>query len=107
MSADNTIVVLTSPKDDGFEYRVLHCQAFENIYWNNEKQEYDYDEPYAPTLIDYFGKCNVIKDYVEAMKIADALYVEMGYVEYGIEFKYLPRPFDWYRDHAERIRNFV
>lgn len=106
MSADNTIVILKSPKDDDFEYRVLHCQGVDNIYWNDEKEDYD-DEPYAPNLIEYFQACDVMNNETDAFKIACDMDQRVSYVEYGIRVINLPRPFDWYRDHAKRIRNSV
>ena len=55
MSADNGIYILKTPKDnnEGFEYRVIHSQAIENIYWD-DVNGYDYDDPNPVILLDYF-----------------------------------------------------
>ena len=84
MSADNGIYILKTlmpPKktnnyyesQNGYEYRVAHCQAIENI---------DYSDLYLPL---YFGDSPVFTECSEAMNYAKTLENEIGWTEYGIE----------------------
>jgi len=100
MSADNGIYILKSPKcdGDGFEYRVTHAQAIENIEWNVPPGEFN-DE----MLQDYFGKCEILTEE-EARKEAFAMEEDIlsdGFcpiLEYGISTIEMHRPFPVKKD---------
>lgn len=108
MSADNSIIILCCK--DG--YRVFYCQAIENIYywynccnnpnvvWINGAFGYEYElclncesvnpghekrnELNPKRLKEYFEKCEMIATKEDAIKEAEKINNEIGYVEYGI-----------------------
>lgn len=106
MSADNGIYILKSPKDngDGFEFRVTHAQAIENIYWNPDANEEGPDVN-PKSLIDYFGECELLTEQ-DAQDKALAIEKEIldddfcPILEYGINTLEVPRSFLWYREKA-------
>jgi hypothetical protein len=75
MSADNGIYILKTknPSGDGFEYRVIHAQAIENIYWNDKlgKQMYGVLDP--ENTRNYYSTCKVYTDESEVRKEANRL----------------------------------
>jgi len=84
MSADNGVYILTTSTDDGgFEHRVTHAQAIDNIEYDPDYEQFNKKE-----LILYFGNCIVHTDISDAEKEAYSIYEELidnGYiVEYGI-----------------------
>lgn len=77
MSADNGIYILHCK--DG--YRVAHCQAIDNIYYNcRRKIDPEFN---ARELYFYFKDCKVFKIRAEAELEAFELYKNIGYCEYG------------------------
>lgn len=80
MSADNGIYILQTR--DG--YRVVHAHAIENIY---DGKLID-----LQTLVNYFGRCNVLRTEQEAWGEAKILYDEImdddfcPIIEYGVQF---------------------
>lgn len=90
MSADNGIYILKTLRsgimgpDEGYEYRVAHCQAIENIFSEDQQDKF---------LIMYFGKCEVIEGRLEALVVAQDLYDEYNMVEYGIQTITLEKEF--------------
>lgn len=79
MSSDNGTYILQTY---GPEYRVVHCQAIDNIYgtWCKETNTF---LPNAEQLVDYFGKSEVFQDIEKAWDFALALDDEVSYSEYG------------------------
>jgi len=111
MSADNTIAVLKSPKVNGFEYRVLHAQAIENIYWNDEKKNFnENNEVDAKNLVEYFGACEIFTDEDEAYRKARETEQEIlnddfcPILEYGISTITISKPFSWYEERLGIIQ---
>jgi hypothetical protein len=87
MSADNGIYILQTK--DG--WRVIHAQAIENIYWDEEKKEIT-EEINPHILREYFEDCEVFPTREEAIKEAELIYDDIvqddfcPIVEYGICF---------------------
>lgn len=102
MSADNSIIILITPKDsnDKLEYRVIHCLAEDNLFWNDKKQDYEFDksEVNPIVLMDYFKDAKVFDDSKKAFDYALELENEVGYVEYGIHSLTLTKPFSHYKN---------
>jgi len=115
MSADNGVYILVSrgrKTRHGYrkEYRVIHAQAIENIYWNADdpwpaEGEAMLNDEYVRS---YFGEATVLTDRKIAEGYAQCIYdswmKEFGYVEYGIcwliEFANVPFP----KDQPQRRR---
>jgi hypothetical protein len=84
MSADNGVYILKTParfiksgegwytNQKGFEYRVAHCQAIDNL---------EYSDLYLPML---FGDSPVFNSYEEAMELAKNILNDLPVCEYGI-----------------------
>lgn len=79
MSADNTILILRL-KD---EFRVGHFHAVENIYWSWEGQTHS--NPVSVRVFEFFHNSPKTNTQQEALKVAQDLYDDIGYVEYGIQ----------------------
>jgi len=99
MSADNGIYLLKTPADDGesFEYRVIHAQAIDNIYWDGTAP--DHNNPDGVPEI--FGACDILTEE-EANKKAfeleeEVLNDDFGILEYGVSTIELPYSFSKYR----------
>ena len=87
MSTDNGVYILRTqtkgtigPGDKGYEYRIAHCQAIENIEYPGEEDKW---------LIQYFGKCEIFHKEIDALKEAQRMFnqihdEEHRIVEYGI-----------------------
>ena len=84
MSADNGIYIISTltPKQPEigkeYEYRVRHCMAIENLY-------YQYD-PHIYYIWSYFHKGSVFGSYKDAMAHAGELAEDYDILEYGISF---------------------
>ena len=100
MSADNGIYILKTPNDTPgfeheFEWRVVHAQAIESIYYENEEGNPEY-------VVTIFGEAPVFTDREEAIKLANKIEAHMlmddfcPVVEYGICVIELPHPFSYY-----------
>ena len=96
MSADNMVAILKTPNGkDGFEYRVTHVQAIENITYNNPKGN-------PKQVVNYFGKCKVFTDKNKAYQLANSIEKEIldddfcPILEYGINEITLPHTFSYY-----------
>ena len=109
MSSDNGIYFLKSPKEDGtgFEYRVIHAQVIDNIYYNDKIHKYnDNDNPDPKTLVEYFGDCKPLTKK-QANEMASKMYKEImeddcPILEYGIvPLETLFHPFSWYIKRAK------
>jgi hypothetical protein len=79
MSADNGIYILQSPVFDengnkiDTEFRVSHCQAIENIY-------YDIGFEFR-----YFNNSPIFNSLSDALMEAAKMFKEHHYIEYGIK----------------------
>lgn len=102
MSADNGIYILQTPTGSVlcpkvFEYRVVHAQAIDNIYWQHTKGN-------PKQVVSYFGKCEVFTNEGEARKLAFKMEEEVlnddfcPVLEYGINTITLPHPFQYYKN---------
>lgn len=93
MSQDGTVVVLGTKshrrKDpSGYSesypermvYRVEFVQAWDNFKWYKENQPYNV----GAYLSETFGHCYIFEDFLNAMRKANQIADEIGYVEYGI-----------------------
>lgn len=72
MSADNGTYILQTEGDDGPEFRVIHCQAIDNIYG----QFIEHNSSWLPNpdmMIEYFGSARVFDNLEEAWDYADVL----------------------------------
>ena len=88
MSADNGVYILRSPirpNLSGYEYRVAHAMAIDNISYEPNKEEFNTEE-----LKRYFGKCSVFYDRTLALLSADKIAQTSEILEYGIQFINLP-----------------
>lgn len=94
MSADNGIYILKSPKGDGFEFRIIHAQAIENIEYEPDREGYNTQE-----LKRYFGKAKVFDNKEGAWKLAFEIEQDIlsddfcPILEYGISSISLPFEF--------------
>ena len=90
MSADNGIYILKTKAvepliDSDFEYRVIHAQAIDNIYWDQEELDYREDSQFAPEIaFQYFGEAPVFRTHGGAWGEACDLNEDHSYSEYGI-----------------------
>ena len=85
MSADNGIYILKT-KD---QYRVIHAQAIENVYWEYDSRCACYTNErtnkLVPTrVVEYWGCCRYTRSPETAYKIAETMLKKIGFVEYGI-----------------------
>ncbi len=85
MSADNGIYILKTAAQEGggYEYRVTHAQAIENIYYDVSSGEQW--EHFIPEIaFQYFGECQVFTDDREALLYAHRQAEEYPVLEYGV-----------------------
>jgi len=102
MSSDNMIAILKTPDGKGgFEYRVKHVQAIENIYWDDSNPDGN-SEGNPTQVVSYFGRCNALISQDNARHLAEGMAKEVldddfcPILEYGINEIELPRPFSFY-----------
>jgi hypothetical protein len=79
MSADNGIYIL---KTKDRQYRVIHAQAIENLYYN-PLDESSFDELISTRIVWYFGKSEYTYDINMARNIAFNM-ARKTHVEYGV-----------------------
>lgn len=104
------------------EFRVVHAQAIDNIFWDPTQNEFDcrsifkngvippegftfeYGNP--KSIVDYFQRADVQFSEGDAWKKAVELFKEtiadFGICEYGINSFYMTKPFSWYEKEAAR-----
>jgi len=98
VSSDNGIYILKTPCTIGFEYRVAHCQAIDNLTFENPKGN--------PKVVkDYFGMCLALYNEEEAREFAEIIAKDYCYLEYGISLIELPRSFSDYLVEANERGN--
>ena len=84
MSADNGIYILKTVKGEGFEYRVAHLQAVENMDWDDKTGEHTIDPDVSiRNARDMWKDCSVWKSDKDATNFAQGMEYAIGYVEYG------------------------
>jgi len=88
MSADNGIYILQSPKNDQYEFRVIHAQAIDNLEWEPDRDGFNTAE-----LKRYFGEATVYDDEDEVWKVARRMSKDYVILEYGISKIVLPFEF--------------
>lgn len=103
MSADNCVAILKTPDGQGgFEYRVAHRQAIENIYWDENSVSGNNPEGNPTQVVNYFGRCNALGNEDNALHLAEGIAKEIladdfcPVLEYGIVRIDLPHPFSYY-----------
>lgn len=80
MSADNGVYILKM-KD---QHRVTYAHAIENLWWSFIKR--DSDREMVPTrIVELYGSKRYTRDAEKAMKVAQAIARDSGYLEYGIQ----------------------
>jgi hypothetical protein len=80
MSADNGIYILKT-KDN--QYRVIHAQAIENLYFSFLDSE---NKALVPTrIVEYFGDCKFTWKFEIASKVAFSMEQSTPICEYGIK----------------------
>jgi hypothetical protein len=104
MSADNGVYILRTPvdaniKENGYEYRVIETSGIDNIY-------FFFPNGNPTTIVDMFGRCQVLEDAGEAQefakKLADECMAGFGILEYGISTIEFDIPFSYYAEEAAR-----
>ena len=80
MSADNTIVILGTLRDNKKVYRVAHIGNIDNLDYYKEHQYYNF----GWYLFTEFGDCVVYDDINMAQEVAHLEYDLCSYVEYGV-----------------------
>lgn len=84
MSSDNGVYILVTTTGAGSEYRVIHAQAIENIYWDDEIKGFG-EKPNLFEVWRYFRNAEVYGEKDEALKYASDLFKQQQICEYGIE----------------------
>ena len=97
MSADNGVYILETPMNDktGNEYRVVHCQNIEDIYWDAKATTFA-AEIQPRMLKEKFGEAEVILDQDVARNEAFGLAADIeadSVLEYGIREIIHDKPF--------------
>jgi len=96
MSADNGIYILKTrapnalpegvvggPASSPFEYRVVHAQAIENLYYDIETSQYN--EQFTPEVAySYFKECQPLYSEDQALRYAHQLEEQHYILEYGV-----------------------
>lgn len=80
MSADNGIYILRTSEGQN---RVIHAQAIENIYWDDELKG-DVNKPVSKQLLRYFGNSRYTYDKSVAFEIVNNMAKHTHILEYGI-----------------------
>jgi hypothetical protein len=80
-----------------YEYRVLHAQAIENIYYRVEAQSdqdlFDQSNFVPEVAYEYFKECQPLYDEGQALSYAHKLSEQYSILEYGVEIL----------DHGEQV----
>ena len=97
MSADNGVYILITAKEDshGCEFRVVHCQNIEDLYWDTEANR-EADEIQPAMLKEKFGRATVFEDQDAARNEAFQLASDIeagGVLEYGVREIHHDEPF--------------
>lgn len=106
MSSDNGIYLLVSPTEDGCsEYRVIHTQGIDNLYWDDDAGDYR-DDIQPAALLSYFKKSQILtkeKAYAKAFEMEEEVMNDdfCPVLEYGISTITLDKPFSWYEKQAK------
>jgi hypothetical protein len=111
MSADNGIYIGRFPKAENsseFEFRVIHAQAIDNIYFfNNEEERQQHRGENPRGIVEYFGEAEVLDEKDARQKAFDLEQGieddDFGILEYGISSLAFSKPFSFYKEHAHEI----
>jgi len=95
MSADNAIIILKTPGEWGFEYRVAHVCAAENLTYEHS----DGNPEYVNML---FWDAIVFQKHTDALVYALELERFYGFIEYGVYDLEFPHPFQYYVERAPK-----
>ncbi|KKL88140.1 hypothetical protein LCGC14_1927690 [marine sediment metagenome] len=86
-----------APNGEGYEYRVLHAQCIENIYYRVESQSdqalFDQSNFVPEVAYEYFKECQPLYDEGQALSYAHRLADQYPILEYGVEIL----------DHGEEV----
>ena len=99
MSADNSVAVLKTKKGDGYEYRVEHLQALENVDWDNTTKSYtNNDDIRIINAREMWVNSHVFLSLHTAMLEAvqqeeDIMQSDFPVLEYGIQIITIEREF--------------
>lgn len=85
MSADNGVYILKT-KD---QYRVIHAQAIENLYWSHLQGGRMMRELVSTRIVEYYAHTRYTRDFEKAMKVANAIARGCYILEYGIKTFYV------------------
>lgn len=103
------IAILKTPDGkDSFEYRVIHAQAIENIYWDEHNPNGN-PEGNPVQVCNYFGHSEVFTNSDDAFHVAELMAKKIladdfcPILEYGINEIELPHPFSYYVEKAKQI----
>ena len=116
MSADNGIYIGEFPIQDeqsqgstAYEYRVIHAQAIDNLYFfPNEELEKKFKGENPRSIVEYFGEAEVLTEK-QAHDKAFEMEAEIlnddfcPILEYGICTLRFKKMFAWYKNHAHEI----
>ena len=80
MSADNGIYILKTK--DG-QYRVIHTQAIDNLWWSHIKGELN-NQPVSTRIVEYFGEVNPFYNLEKARDIAFNMVKRYVPLEHGV-----------------------
>jgi len=85
MSADNGIYILSTLKGRGYEYRVAHLQAVENVDWDDKTKDYTKkDDVRIVNARGMWDGCKVFTNEDTAHELAHDLAEDCTILEYGI-----------------------
>jgi hypothetical protein len=87
MSADNGIYILITPIPhmDLKQYRVVHCQNIEDIYWDSEKKR-EVDEIQPDMLREKFGNVEPFTNESAARNLAFEMARKVEAEGHGLEY---------------------
>jgi len=80
MSADNGIYILEC-KD---QYRVIHAQAIDNLYWTFLDGMMSVDKPVSTRIVEMYGDSRYTRDINMARNIAFSMEKRHPILEYGV-----------------------
>ncbi|MFC8686009.1 hypothetical protein [Brevibacillus porteri] len=98
MSADNGVYILKT-RD---QYRVAYAHAIENLWWNYAKRISE-KEMVSTRLAELYGSKRYTKDAEKAMKVAQDIARDSGYLEYGIRILSINKTWKQIAYEAKRL----
>ena len=98
MSADNGIYILKT-KD---QYRIIHAQAIENLWWSYIHKE-SQDDIIPTRILEYYNDSPIFTDEAKVQKVAFSMLNNFPYVEYGIQTIRVNRTWDEIVNEAKEL----